>query len=151
MACLERISPAVMFPPRRRTGKPEWAAFVRQARRRLRLRQRGLAARAGVDPSYITLIERDGCVPRREKVVEIARALGVDVDQALLIAGYAPQEVELEVLLERAEARKVERLAERLDPGGRRVVHLLASLPRDEQRRVAQVVEAYVQVLRNSG
>lgn len=74
-------------------GNMPWAAFVRNKRKLRRLTRRRMAEYAGIDPSYVTLIERDGYVPRRDKVLAIARALNQDETETLLVAGYANQQV----------------------------------------------------------
>lgn len=76
-----------------------WANYIRRARNFHGLANHELAARAGIDPSYITLIERDGYVPRRDKVLVLAKALGLQTQEALLIAGYAPTDIAVNDLL----------------------------------------------------
>ena len=76
------------MPMKRRL--PEWGAYVTSHRKQLHLTRRELAYRACIDPSYLTLIERDGSVPASDIVERVAKALSVDVDMTLLIAGYAP-------------------------------------------------------------
>ncbi len=48
-----------------------------------------LSSAADIDPSYLSLIETDGLIPTRPKVLALGRALGC-VDAILLHAGYAP-------------------------------------------------------------
>ena len=67
-----------------------WANYMRDKRRAKNFTRRHLASLAKVDPSYLTLIERDGCVPRRDKVLSFSEILSVDPDEMLLMAGYAP-------------------------------------------------------------
>lgn len=61
-----------------------------------RLSRRELAARAKTDPSYITLIERDGYTPSREKAIALAEVLSnggglaVESDYWLMLCGFAP-------------------------------------------------------------
>lgn len=68
-----------------------WAELVKSARRAAGLSCRDVARRAGFEGSYVTLFERDGYVPHRQYVAALARALGLDVDRTLLVAGYAPE------------------------------------------------------------
>lgn len=66
-----------------------WGRYVREIRQRRRLTARALADKANLDPSYITLIERDGYVPKQAAVERLAIALGADLDYFLGQAGYA--------------------------------------------------------------
>lgn len=67
-------------------------------RKGLRLLQSDVARAAGVSVSYISTLERaqphtitgGDITPEREKVAAIARAVGGDPDEALLMFGYAP-------------------------------------------------------------
>ena len=67
-----------------------WAAFVTRRRKELHLSQAALSINVGVHHSYISLIELDGLIPSREKVIRMALALDTGVDETLLLAGYAP-------------------------------------------------------------
>ena len=67
-----------------------WANYMKDKRRARNFTRRHLASLAKVDPSYLTLIERDGCIPRRDKVLSFAEILSADPDEMLLMAGYAP-------------------------------------------------------------
>lgn len=67
-----------------------WAAYVTEKREARDMAKSELGYRAEIDPSYITLIERDGYLPRRDKVIKLAEVLLVDTDECLLMAGYAP-------------------------------------------------------------
>lgn len=69
-----------------------WADFVRIHRLKLNLTKRELGSKASIDPSYVTLVERDGHVPKREIVERIAKALGVNIDNAFFAAGYVRPE-----------------------------------------------------------
>jgi len=114
-----------------------WANYVRDKRKAKHLTRRKLAELAKIDPSYVTLIERDGYVPRKDKVLELARALDVDVDHTLLVAGYAPEKVSLKDLLERLETLHAEKAMDReLRTALREVIHL----PKDEQKRIGQMI-----------
>lgn len=67
-----------------------WANYMKERRKAKNFTRRHLASLAKIDPSYLTLIERDGCVPRRDKVLSFAEILSADPDEMLLMAGYAP-------------------------------------------------------------
>ncbi len=66
---------------------------IRQRRESLREKDREfslrkVAARIGVEPSYLSKIERgDQPPPSEEKIVELATALGEDADVLLALAG----------------------------------------------------------------
>jgi transcriptional regulator with XRE-family HTH domain len=74
----------------------QWLA---ENRLRAGLTQGELAKRAGMSPSYVSGLEREEPItadsrprqPRRPKVERLAKALGADVNEALLVAGYAAE------------------------------------------------------------
>lgn len=70
-----------------------WAIYLSEQRHKKKYKRNQLAELCGVDPSYITLIERDGYVPKNEIIVSLSKALECDVDKSLIIAGYAPKTV----------------------------------------------------------
>jgi transcriptional regulator with XRE-family HTH domain len=121
-----------------------WANYVKEKRKSKNLTRRKLAELSKVDPSYLTLIERDGFVPRKDKVVRIARALDCDIDECLLTAGYAPQRVPVTEFLERLERYKDDR---DMDEDLKKAVREIRTFPADEQKKVAQMISAYLQVL----
>lgn len=114
-----------------------WANYVRDKRKAKHLTRRKLAELAKIDPSYVTLIERDGYVPRKDKVLELARALEADIDHTLLVAGYAPEKVSLKDLLERLDTLHAEKSMDReLRSALREVIHL----PKDEQKKLGHMI-----------
>lgn len=123
-----------------------WANYVKEKRKVKHLTRRKLAEMAKVDPSYLTLIERDGFVPRRDKVIRLARALDCDTDECLLTAGYAPQKVQVTEFLERLERYKDDR---DMDEDLKRALREIRTFPAEEQKKVAQMITAYLQVLKN--
>ena len=72
--------------PREPTHNRAWAQFIEDGRKRAGLTRRELAAAANVDPSYATLWERDGYVPRPNVVKRIAEVFHIDPSEAVLIA-----------------------------------------------------------------
>lgn len=123
-----------------------WANYVKDKRKGRGLTRRKLAELAKIDPSYVTLIERDGYVPRKDKVLEIAKSLEADIDQALLVAGYAPQTIPVKDMMERLENYKIEKV---LDGDLRAAVRELFDLTTTEQKKVAEMLRAYVTTLRD--
>jgi transcriptional regulator with XRE-family HTH domain len=118
-----------------------WANYIKDKRKARHLTRRKLAELAKIDPSYVTLIERDGYVPRKDKVLELARALEVDVDHTLLVAGYAPEKVSLKDLLDRLESLQAEKTMDReLRSALRELIHL----PKDEQKKVGQLIMVHL-------
>ncbi|NDD28315.1 MAG: XRE family transcriptional regulator [Proteobacteria bacterium] len=118
-----------------------WATYVKEKRKTRHLTRRKLAELAKIDPSYVTLIERDGYVPRKDKVLELARALEVDVDHTLLVAGYAPEKVSLKDLLDRLEAIHAEKSMDReLRTALREVIHL----PKDKQKELGHMIMVHL-------
>ena len=85
---------------------PAWANYVRDRRKACQMTRRKLAELAKIDPSYVTLIERDGYVPRKDKVLEIARAIQADADHTLLVAGYAPDQIPVGEMLNWIKTRR---------------------------------------------
>jgi len=60
------------------------AQFVREARKRAGLTQAQLAERAGTTQSAIARIERGGVAPTFERIVDLVRACGFDLDVHLV-------------------------------------------------------------------
>lgn len=68
-------------------------------RKEARLTQGELARRAHISTSYVSTLEREqehtvtGALPQpdREIVIDLAKVLNADIDEALLAAGYAPK------------------------------------------------------------
>lgn len=122
-----------------------WSQFVQSERKAKGLTRRRLAEMAGIDPSYVTLIERDGYVPRKEKVRSLAQALGVSLDQALLSAGYAPSGVPVESMLETmGEVKAYQTLEAEL----RNCIMNLMGLSAEQQRKVAELLNSYLKTLK---
>ena len=66
-----------------------WGSWVRDQRKAAKMGKRDLAQACDVDPSLITLIERDGHVPRRPVALRIGEAFG-SPELGLVMAGYVP-------------------------------------------------------------
>ncbi|MGI5842827.1 MAG: helix-turn-helix transcriptional regulator [Candidatus Xenobium sp.] len=123
-----------------------WANYVKDKRKARGLTRRKLAELAGIDPSYVTLIERDGYVPRKDKVLEIARSLEAEVDHTLLVAGYAPEKIPVKDLLDRLETFKAEKV---LDKELRASIRELFDLTTAQQKKVSEMLTAYVKTLKD--
>jgi transcriptional regulator with XRE-family HTH domain len=75
-----------------------FADWLRKHRKALGLLQSDVAKRAGVSTSYVSTLERGqkhsttgaDLKPERDKVKALAKAVRGDVDEALLLCGYAP-------------------------------------------------------------
>ena len=67
-----------------------WANYIKEKRKEKHFTRRQLAGLAKIDPSYVTLIERDGFIPKRDKVISLASVMDADVGEMLLMAGYSP-------------------------------------------------------------
>lgn len=65
-----------------------WSKWVTCHRERCGWSKRYLAKRIKMNPSYVTLWERDGRVPRRNVVISLAFAFGLDLKSSLSEAGY---------------------------------------------------------------
>ena len=81
-----------------RSHPGDFGAWVKSHRKMLGLTQTEIAHKAGVSPSYISTIERQQphtvtgipVKPEREKVLAIAKAVGGDVNEALVLCGFLP-------------------------------------------------------------
>lgn len=75
--------------------------WLRDHRKRKGLTLNNVAERSGMSFSYVSTLERDQphsttgkeVKPTREKVLALAKAVGGDIDEALLAAGYAPKTI----------------------------------------------------------
>ena len=121
-----------------------WANYVKEKRKGKHLTRRKLAELAKVDPSYLTLIERDGFVPRKDKVARLARSLECDIDECLLTAGYAPQKVQVTEFLERLGRYKDDR---DMDEDLKKAVREIRTYSAEDQKKLAQMISVYLQVI----
>jgi transcriptional regulator with XRE-family HTH domain len=122
-----------------------WANYVLDRRKARQLTRRVLAERCEMDPSYITLIERDGYVPKRDRVIKIAEVLECDCDHTLLVAGYAPEKMPIRDLLERIQGPATDWVLSR---ELRDELRELMRLPESQQQRMAQLIRAGRALLR---
>ena len=76
----------------------EWADYVRLKRKEKQFTRRYVAEVAGIDPGYVTLIERDGLIPSRAVAAKIGKALGNE-HETLIVAGFVPAEASKPKLL----------------------------------------------------
>src|SRR3954469_5071173 len=113
----------------------DFAALLRRFRERADLSCNELARAVGVDPSYISRLERSEREPPRRRVVEgLATALKLtleDQDRLLVSAGYAPATVALlgrwdSTLQAVADVLVDQRLPASELENFRQVIHLLA-------------------------
>lgn len=78
--------------------------WLRRHRKQLRLTQKDVADRANLSFSYVSTLERqqphtitgNDILPTREKVESLARAVQGDLNEALLLCGYAPVNVQMQ-------------------------------------------------------
>ncbi len=117
-----------------------WGQLVRDRRKARQLSRRELARIVGCDPSYVTLIERDGYVPRRHIVEALARALGAEQETMLLAAGYSNRTIAA-VFLQRQKD-----LLEGLCPALRRQLTRAIQLPPERQLIVAQTLSSVLRL-----
>lgn len=64
---------------------------IRTIRAARSLTQRSLAKKAGLDPSYVSLLERDQRDPTLKTLVEVSRALEVPLYLLILLASEADE------------------------------------------------------------
>ena len=85
-----------------------FGTYVRERRERLALERGGfslrkVAARAGIQPSYLSKIERDQEAPPGEETIKrLAGALEIDPDMLLAMAGKVSRELQA-IILQRPE------------------------------------------------
>ncbi|MGH8018618.1 MAG: helix-turn-helix domain-containing protein [Opitutaceae bacterium] len=115
-----------------RSERPALAQRLAVLRQQAGLSQAGLAQRIGVHPSNIGFWELKGTPPRGEILPALARELGVSVDELL---GVRP-----------IKARPA-------GPEGklRKVFERASKLPRAQQAKVAEFVEAFVERQEKAG
>ena len=82
--------------------------FVREARRRARLTQAELAARTGTTQSSIARLESGKEAPTLERIVELVRACGFDLNIGMVPLDEA-EWASVEALLRLTPAQRVER------------------------------------------
>lgn len=70
----------------------EWGELLKKTRERLHLTITEVGRRAQTCQSYISRMEGLGEIPRRDKVIAVAKALEADPNMFLLICGYAPED-----------------------------------------------------------
>ena len=115
--------------------KQKWSEFIRSHRIKQSLTSRRLAELIGVDPSYITLMERNGCVPKREKVIALGRALRLNTDILLIVAGYAPEHVDLPLAIESCGA---EDSGHKIIPELSALLEDMGRLPKNKQKTLVR-------------
>ncbi len=94
---------------------------------------KGLARQLGVDPSFLSRIER-GVVAAPEQLVRgLSKALGAVEDPLLLLAGHLPPDVEAILLAE--PERSLALLREKLGPKSTRARRATSSETRAERAR----------------
>jgi transcriptional regulator with XRE-family HTH domain len=68
---------------------------LRQLRRDRRMNQRTLAARVGIDFTYLSKIENERMdPPSAETIVKLAKALDASADELLLLANKVPEDLQ---------------------------------------------------------
>lgn len=108
---------------------------------KLKLTKIKIAQAAEINPSYLTLIERDGYIPTRVTVLRVARALHVPASEALLLAGYSPKSLTPEHLEQVLQTKPY--------PLPSSLVHDLRRMSDEEQREVALVLRGLVAAVRS--
>ena len=122
-----------------------FAAYAARARKDAGMTQRMLAAVGRLNIITVSSMERGTNVPYADTVVAWADAVGVNSDEALLAAGYAPRSVPPEDLLQmlclhRSQLRVCPALHDRL-----RAV-LDANLAPRQQLDLATILEEFLEV-----
>ncbi|MDE2105900.1 MAG: helix-turn-helix transcriptional regulator [Patescibacteria group bacterium] len=88
----------------------EMGRRIKVLRQKFNLTQEMLAEKAEVSGPYITLLEAGKRLPGRETCKKLAQALGVDPNELLLAAGWAPLEDQEEKTLDEQFRKAASRL-----------------------------------------
>ena len=91
--------------------RTNWGEYFNGLRTERKLTRRAASKMFGVDPALITLIERDGHIPRRKIVIAIARGLKADLEETLLHAGYLPDTITPTFVMEHVHAKRAKKSA----------------------------------------
>lgn len=119
-----------------------WANYIKDKRKKKKLTRRKLAELAKVDPSYLTLIERDGYIPRRDKITSFAAALEAESNEMFIMAGYIPENLppEMKTSLQAVVGKG---LSNELT----QALQKLVQLDRQQQRKAASVILAFIEAI----
>lgn len=92
---------------------------------------KGLARRLGVDPSFLSRVER-GCVPAPAHLVRrAATELGTTAEPLLVLAGHLPEDVQ--AILRAQPERALNLLRRRLGARRKEAAPRAASMPRERE------------------
>lgn len=70
-----------------------WSRWLKEARDRKGLTKREVAKLADIDPSYMTLLEKDGLIPKPDVAIRVIANLTsdpIEADTMMLLIGFAP-------------------------------------------------------------
>lgn len=93
----------------------ELGARLRDLRRRRRVSMKALARRLGVDPSFLSRVERGRAPAPVDLVRRVATELGVAAEPLLVLAGHLPEDVQ--AILRAQPERSIQLLRRRLGGG----------------------------------
>lgn len=123
-----------------------WAAWVKDHRKALRMTRREMAAQSLCDPSYVTLIERDGYVPRKDVAKRIAAVLKAETE-GLVVAGFVPQGVSKPLVLASIQEGLVRTT---MSPQARQLMLRLREMDLRDQDKAAAVLLATLEGLQRA-
>jgi len=114
----------------RRIVMNEFAARIRDLRRKRRVTLRHLARLVGLSPSYLSRVERSLMPPPGHRIVaKIARALQVETDELMAAAALVPEDITARLLRRPQLMGRLVRCADGLDDA--RLEDLSRKLERD--------------------
>ena len=97
---------------------------IQRLRREHKLTQRELAAKLGIDFTYLSKLENDrGERPSEKLVRELAPRLGADPEELLALAGRVPGELGKRAQTDLTFARLLRRLPSMSEPELRKIYH----------------------------
>ncbi len=119
-------------------GSRVWGDWVKDRRKAKQMTRRALAIAADLDPSYITLMERDSYIPKRHVCARIGRVLA-DEETGMIMGGFIDLGRRRKLVHLPAHA-EIDKLPEHL----RILVRKLAKAPARVQEQAAAVLTVLV-------
>lgn len=118
----------------------KWAKFLKEKQRSSELTGRELAQLAAINESYLTLMKRDGYVPKRHIAARIGLAFGCP-DEVLIACGYLPPSLKPEEIAGFLRGKPPARMPEDVAP----MVRALCEAPHFLRQQVVAVAKTLLE------
>lgn len=115
-----------------------WGRWLKNGRKSRHWNKRIFAAKIGKDPSYVTVMERDGYIPSFPVALSVGKAFG-DIDEALTMACYINPE-NRHIVLTAVRGHKYENASH----CARQVLNLLTGADISKQLSAIRVLRAHL-------